>query len=80
MEGQGDLHAKITEISEQLLVGEAPPQDERREEEPLESEAQSSESDDSGTEAESTAAPEGEAPSAEEIRTIAELANCTACA
>jgi hypothetical protein len=73
MEGQGDLQSKITAISEQLLGGEATPQDERREDEVLEGEATSPEGD-SAIDAEGADTPAGENPAAEEIRTIAELA------
>jgi hypothetical protein len=71
---QGDLQSKLTSISEQLIGGDAQPQDPPREEAELESEAQPSVSDGSVTEAEGAATPEGEAPTAEEIRTITELA------
>jgi hypothetical protein len=74
MQMQGDLQSKITAISEQLIGGDAQPQDPPREDPELESEAQPSVSDGGVTETEGAAKPEGEAPTAEEIRTITELA------
>lgn len=74
MEAHGDMQSKITAISEQLLAGEAAPQDKPREDEPLVSEAPPPEGG-SEAEAQSTEAPAGEPPTAEEIRTIAELAS-----
>jgi hypothetical protein len=73
---QGDLQSKITEISEQLVGGEARPQDPPREEVELESGAeQSLVGGDDVIETEGAAKPVGEPPTAEEIRTLSELAD-----